>query len=666
MMTSYEPMAATQVLKKIDIFISSPSDVSAERDIIKHAIEFLNRLIFVAKGYLLFPLAYEELVPPEVGAVAQAIIDRYMLEPDQCDLLICVLWLRMGTPFTHPKSCRTYQSGTEYEFLKAYETNQKLGRPQILLYRRVTTDIDQHKQEATVSAFFRKFAEPELNFKGLYGCYSAPSEFERLVTTHIVDVFRSLPLETEKTVERPQMIEEERRLDTAVPQAARIGKATELWVQLCLPDSLGFRRALPENRISELELSQEDVTEHPLAVTFPLNSTTTLPEPVVLAVEVIAPDFEIPISRQSLRLVHGEDSPRLLFSLVPKVIADQSAVHVHVRQTMPEGAEVVVATASLHLRTTSADVRHPIWLLIRRPLETIQSLTFSEGSPEASLIASLPEEIDVLISTLARWGSWEEKVPVARRLTEIGERAIPGYLRALRRTAPNRTWGVIRALTELGPPTVPILLEALEEPNPVMRINAVHALDRLDGLGKPSAFMSAARALLRTLQDDKPDVKVSAADALADIWPSRAAKAFIDSPGKLDTEAFACIEDTSHELVSCLFHESTQVQDSASRALWALEQICPGAATRAIRSAGSAAIDVLVGIEEAHRVIYADTGWLLAAIGEPAVPSLIGALQRHDSSHKYVCHRLKGVLENIGTPEAVTAVRTHRCATQLR
>lgn len=81
-------MAATKVLKKIDIFISSPSDVSAERDIIKHAIEFLNGLIFVAKGYLLFPLAYPELVPPEVGAVAQTIIDRYTLEPEQCDLLL--------------------------------------------------------------------------------------------------------------------------------------------------------------------------------------------------------------------------------------------------------------------------------------------------------------------------------------------------------------------------------------------------------------------------------------------------------------------------------------------------------------------------------------------------------------------------------------------------
>jgi hypothetical protein len=46
-----------------------------------------------------------------------------MLRPDDADLVICMLWRRMGTPmerFINPATNAPYQSGTEYEYLTAY------------------------------------------------------------------------------------------------------------------------------------------------------------------------------------------------------------------------------------------------------------------------------------------------------------------------------------------------------------------------------------------------------------------------------------------------------------------------------------------------------------------------------------------------------------------
>src|SRR5258706_15072590 len=97
-------MLSTPFLRRVDIFISSPSDVAAERKIVLGVIEKLNRLAYIKTKYVLNPLAYEHEVPPESGAPAQIIVDRYMGEPKDCYLVICILWVRMGTPFIHPET----------------------------------------------------------------------------------------------------------------------------------------------------------------------------------------------------------------------------------------------------------------------------------------------------------------------------------------------------------------------------------------------------------------------------------------------------------------------------------------------------------------------------------------------------------------------------------
>ncbi len=106
-------------VQRIDIFVSSPSDVTAEREAIRRVIERLNRLEFIRQRYLLVALLYEDEVPPEVGESAQVIVNRYMTTQNSY-ITICVFWARMGTPFKITETGKEYLSGTHYEFLCAY------------------------------------------------------------------------------------------------------------------------------------------------------------------------------------------------------------------------------------------------------------------------------------------------------------------------------------------------------------------------------------------------------------------------------------------------------------------------------------------------------------------------------------------------------------------
>src|SRR6266568_2376121 len=113
-------------LRKIDVFISSPGDVSEERHIVKRVINRCNRVHSIAERF---------------------------------------------------------QSGTEYEFVDAYRHNQKHGKPYILMYRGLKpfppeTDPEQLR---AVEAFFKRFEGEHAEFKGLYKTYRSSEEFEDML-----------------------------------------------------------------------------------------------------------------------------------------------------------------------------------------------------------------------------------------------------------------------------------------------------------------------------------------------------------------------------------------------------------------------------------------------------------------------------------------------------
>lgn len=181
-------------VQKLDIFISSPSDVLRERRMAQKVIAELNKLPHISRHFTLNALAYEDTVPPGMGQNPQLMVDHYMMEAEKADIFICMLWGRMGTPVHDPATGRDYPSGTSYEFSRAYEAHQQgirdgtPPRPRILLYRgkkRMPPSADP-EQIAQVNAFFGQVMQGE--FKGLFAEYRSIKAFEEMLRHDLLTV----------------------------------------------------------------------------------------------------------------------------------------------------------------------------------------------------------------------------------------------------------------------------------------------------------------------------------------------------------------------------------------------------------------------------------------------------------------------------------------------
>ena len=165
-------------VQRLEVFISAPSDVAAEREAAAEVVEQLNKLSHISARYMLVAHTYEEGAPPIVGKRPQDVIDDYMIRAAESDIFICMMWQRFGTPMVD-KAGDHYGSGTEYEFLDAYRSNQQTGRPNILLYRctRPSADDVAEEQAKRVVEFFERFEGKDAEYKGLIQTYTTTDEF---------------------------------------------------------------------------------------------------------------------------------------------------------------------------------------------------------------------------------------------------------------------------------------------------------------------------------------------------------------------------------------------------------------------------------------------------------------------------------------------------------
>ncbi len=187
-------MAQDKTLRKVDIFISSPSDVAAEREAAVRVIERLNALQDNRSRFHLVPLAYERDAPPVIGVPPQQTIDEFMLEASESDIFVCIMSQRIGMPLLDRRSGNTYRSGTEYEFMSAYRGYHDRGRPYILLYRGVKpipkeADPEQLQQ---VETFFQRFGGEGAEFQGIYRKYTSVQDFEAILFQDLDKVLRRL------------------------------------------------------------------------------------------------------------------------------------------------------------------------------------------------------------------------------------------------------------------------------------------------------------------------------------------------------------------------------------------------------------------------------------------------------------------------------------------
>lgn len=405
-------------LQRVDIFISSPSDVAEEREAVVRVIERLNRLSYIRSRYVLNPLLYEKEVPPEAGDHAQMIVDRYMAVEDSY-LLVCLMWNRMGTPITHPHTGEKFRSGTEYEFTVGYLSHEKNGQPHLLLYRKTAENPGADESEKDkVENFFKRFEGNGATFKGLYKQFSSLGEFENMLFEHIERILHDNPPDADRSgtrvdpATRSDIIEEARRLDAAMPRECQVGRSTEVRVMICLPDSEGLRTLLPDYTAEGDLIDKRDVREGYLAVAFPLDKATGLPKPIMVSVEVKTYDFALDDPVQEIQLSPNRNSGLLSFWAKPLHAARRGRVHVIVKSKTPDGYVIVLGSAPLDsdIKAKGAKlVAQALWAVLSVPLATM-SLESVKPQQGATTNAFRPEDYLNRGLTYSNLGKYEQAI----------------------------------------------------------------------------------------------------------------------------------------------------------------------------------------------------------------------------------------------------------------
>lgn len=142
--------------------IASPSDVAAERSIIREVLLEWNIVHSDSRRIVLLPVGWETHSVPEMGDRPQALINKQILK--NCDLLVGVFWTRIGT------ETGDYESGTVEEI----EEHIKAGRPVMLYFSNspVVPDSVDADQYARLKSF-----KDGCKSRGLYESYFDLGEF---------------------------------------------------------------------------------------------------------------------------------------------------------------------------------------------------------------------------------------------------------------------------------------------------------------------------------------------------------------------------------------------------------------------------------------------------------------------------------------------------------
>ena len=178
--------------RTIRIFVSSPGDVGQERVL---AARVLARLQGDFAGYAdIEPILWEH-----EPLRATAHFQKQIVTPSSTDIVVCILWSRLGTRLPSDQFVRpdgsTYASGTEWEFEDAALAYLEKGTPDLLVYRRSTppplsfkdeSALDRVEQKRALDAFIdRWFGNPQDGFRAAFTTFESPDEFEEILERHL-------------------------------------------------------------------------------------------------------------------------------------------------------------------------------------------------------------------------------------------------------------------------------------------------------------------------------------------------------------------------------------------------------------------------------------------------------------------------------------------------
>ncbi len=175
---------------RLKIFVSSPGDVTEERALTERVLRRIAESWRNEVQLVLYLWEHEPLL-------AHADFQTQIEPPSQCDLVICILWSRLGTrlpPAFAGAADRPGQTGTEFEVRDALQARLMHGRPDLLIYRRTATprvalnrgDVREClAQFEALEAFCREILANGNGQALAHHTYAEPWEFERRLTAHV-------------------------------------------------------------------------------------------------------------------------------------------------------------------------------------------------------------------------------------------------------------------------------------------------------------------------------------------------------------------------------------------------------------------------------------------------------------------------------------------------
>jgi len=147
-------------LREIRAFLSSPGDVPQERKIVREIAREVSAEPFLKDKAVIKVISWDDHdnpIPLLAQMTPQEAVDRFGPRPSDCEVVVVILWCRMGTPpplerYKKPDGS-PYYSGTEWEYEDAFRADPQ---PDILVYRCTQTCLaDTHASCSAQSALSR-------------------------------------------------------------------------------------------------------------------------------------------------------------------------------------------------------------------------------------------------------------------------------------------------------------------------------------------------------------------------------------------------------------------------------------------------------------------------------------------------------------------------------
>jgi tetratricopeptide (TPR) repeat protein len=175
----------------LTIFLSSPGDVSEERALAEIVFRRLADKMVDAVRLRLVIWEHEPLF-------AHTDFMSQMPQPSQCDLVVTILWSRLGTRLPtnwSPEPNLPAPTGTEWEVTDALKSYRAMGKPNLLIYRKIpgpriglgSVDFDERKQQwEMLDDFCRNaFFDAQGAIIVAHHAFADGHDFERQLSDHV-------------------------------------------------------------------------------------------------------------------------------------------------------------------------------------------------------------------------------------------------------------------------------------------------------------------------------------------------------------------------------------------------------------------------------------------------------------------------------------------------